>query len=365
MSHPIKRIPLQKMRLREVKKILKELSITRVLDGGAGEGEGGMYWMANEDEDRNGIEIVVQVERDEEVLRQQQQNWEELITKLNNIENENIQLHTSLTQYVKFYSDIQIDSFLGDLSAYNKQFHNHLTSLNITTCILCEVIEHSSFPETRNLINTLLSEYEFETLILTTPNKGFNKYLNIPDDCFRHSDHEWEMTSPEWHKFVIEISNIYEYTYQLLAIGDIKEDGPATQGVVFQRTKQKVINNPSCRSIERVSLVSAPLVLKYSFSRPAFHLPSFAVSVIIKYLLPRSSDWSSTETVMSSAVKLFDSKFSVSLSVEEVQNILLSDEQPVESQNDGAEIRCWPCWHCNEFLCYCDTAAASDVEDTW
>eukprot|EP01060_Flectonema_neradi_P002161 TRINITY_DN1130_c2_g1_i1.p1 TRINITY_DN1130_c2_g1~~TRINITY_DN1130_c2_g1_i1.p1 ORF type:complete len:378 (+),score=51.22 TRINITY_DN1130_c2_g1_i1:45-1136(+) len=356
MPQPVRKIPLQIQRLRTVRHILNDLGITRIVDGGAGEGEGGMYWMSKE-RDSEGIDVVIQVERDVEVLKKQQHNWDTLQLKLRNIDNENIVLDSSLVPLIRFTSSMRVDSFLGDLSYYSEDFHSHLQLLNITTCVLCEVIEHSSLPEARNLLNTLLGQYEFETLILTTPNILYNKHFDIPDGCFRHLDHEWEMTPTEWNTFISDIASIYGYRFDILWIGDSSEDGAATQGAVLRRDPCKMKNEPHSER-DLLAIASVPLQLHSSFCLEPFDLSLFAASFVSKYCIPRSPKWSRVDTVIAEATDKFISIFSVPFPITEVKSLLLSEF--VESNEGGDEVRSWPCHYCSEYYCWCDDGDDDD-----
>ncbi len=67
--------------------------------------------------------------------------------------------------------------------------------------IITEVIEHMTQEEAENLIKQFLSFPNVNSLIITTPNKDFNKYY-YEEDKPRRDDHIFEMPQEEFHQFL-------------------------------------------------------------------------------------------------------------------------------------------------------------------
>ncbi len=137
-------------------------------------------------------------------------------------------------KYSNNYYAVDEDASFGNLASnlkdrYGDDSLHFFTSLDelptIGKCniILSEVIEHNSKEEAKSLINKLL-KFEFNQLIITTPNCDFNKYYD-EDMERRHDDHDFEMGSDEFQSFIQDIfKNENSYNYVFSGIGD-KVDG--------------------------------------------------------------------------------------------------------------------------------------------
>jgi hypothetical protein len=71
-------------------------------------------------------------------------------------------------------------------------------------------------------------------VILTTPNREYNiKYENLDENALRHSDHRFEWTREEFHKWAEKSAQKYGYTVRFSEIGDSDEvlGGPTQMGV--------------------------------------------------------------------------------------------------------------------------------------
>jgi 3' terminal RNA ribose 2'-O-methyltransferase Hen1 len=100
-----------------------------------------------------------------------------------------------------------------------------------------EVIEHLD-PARLNAFERVLFEYaKPETVLITTPNAEYNvKFETLPAGQFRHKDHRFEWTRPEFQTWANQIAARYGYTVKFLPVGP--EDsmvGAPTQMGVFTR----------------------------------------------------------------------------------------------------------------------------------
>ncbi len=99
--------------------------------------------------------------------------------------------------------------------------------------LLTEVIEHNSIKEAKELIKRALT-YNFNKLIITTPNVEFNKFYNMDEDK-RHDDHDFEPTQAEF-KTIINgclVSNDFEVEY--FGLGDTLNGIQPTQGCIIKK----------------------------------------------------------------------------------------------------------------------------------
>ena len=99
--------------------------------------------------------------------------------------------------------------------------------------ILAELIEHMSLTEATDLVTLCLKHERCNSVILTTPNRDFNKFFS--DECerdLRHPDHQFEFTSAEFNEWLDTLSA----SIKRIDIGDKVEGIPMTFGAVLSPT---------------------------------------------------------------------------------------------------------------------------------
>lgn len=96
-----------------------------------------------------------------------------------------------------------------------------------TDFIFIEVMEHMPLKEAKKIIKTITNDNNFNSLLISTPNKDFNKYYAV--DGFRHDDHHYEMTKTEFQTFCQE--SFAGLQYKIIDIGDSVNGETPTQGV--------------------------------------------------------------------------------------------------------------------------------------
>ena len=73
----------------------------------------------------------------------------------------------------------------------------------------------------------------FNKIIITTPNRSFNKFYMLGQD-FRHDDHKWEYTELQFKEYIQEIvTDDLKVTF--LDIGDTVDGISCSQGVILQK----------------------------------------------------------------------------------------------------------------------------------
>lgn len=122
----------------------------------------------------------------------------------------------------------------------NLQFFSSLDDFNSeeqVNILLTEVIEHNPWEEAKELLRKALS-YNFNKLIITTPNVEFNQFYTMEDDK-RHVDHHFEPTQHEFQALISEciheINNIHIEYFQL---GDSLNGIQPTQGCIITRKER-------------------------------------------------------------------------------------------------------------------------------
>ena len=103
--------------------------------------------------------------------------------------------------------------------------------------VLSEVIEHlESIQKAQQFLQHIIETYSPEQVLITTPNREFNKYLGIPDGELRHEDHKFEMTMAELIKMLNMISAFQnECAFSISSIGDMVNDTAMWFGVNIAR----------------------------------------------------------------------------------------------------------------------------------
>lgn len=98
-----------------------------------------------------------------------------------------------------------------------------------------EVIEHLDAPRLAAFERVLFEAARPKTVIVTTPNAEYNvKFETLPAGQFRHKDHRFEWTRPEFQQWCGRVAERYGYTVRFLPVGEEDQQvGPPTQMGVF------------------------------------------------------------------------------------------------------------------------------------
>ena len=119
--------------------------------------------------------------------------------------------------------------FMNSLEQFDSQ-----EKVNI---LLTEVIEHNPLDEAKELIQKALT-YNFNKLIITTPNAEFNQFYNM-DTEMRHDDHDFEPTRQEFEEliedYILEMENPHQYKIEFFQLGDNLNGIQPTQGCVIKK----------------------------------------------------------------------------------------------------------------------------------
>ena len=138
-----------------------------------------------------------------------------------------------------------------------KLFHASLVIFNphlrlADTIVAMEVIEHLDEDELSSFPNVIFGAYHPTTVIVTTPNYGFNKYFDSPvneeerettrfrdptgrtDRTFRQADHRFEWLMVEFQAWCKQIASTYGYKVEFTGVGSFQ----------LYPTRQDYINGP-------------------------------------------------------------------------------------------------------------------------
>jgi 3' terminal RNA ribose 2'-O-methyltransferase Hen1 len=103
--------------------------------------------------------------------------------------------------------------------------------------VLMEVIEHLDLDRLPALEHAVFGAAAPATVVVTTPNAEYNvRYEGLPAGTFRHRDHRFEWTRPQFADWAAAVGDRYGYGVRLLGVGDEDPDvGTPTQMAVFTR----------------------------------------------------------------------------------------------------------------------------------
>ncbi|MFK8267694.1 methyltransferase domain-containing protein [Capnocytophaga cynodegmi] len=134
------------------------------------------------------------------------------------------------------------ENFKEKYNADNLFFINNLSDFKYdkpVNILLTEVIEHNMPQEAECLVKQCLS-FNFNKLIITTPNSKFNVHYFENEENMRHSDHHFEWNKSEFENFVKKCLENKNCQYTFYDIGDKINGICPTQAVVIENDNKKI-----------------------------------------------------------------------------------------------------------------------------
>ncbi|MCX6106690.1 MAG: 3' terminal RNA ribose 2'-O-methyltransferase Hen1 [Proteobacteria bacterium] len=109
------------------------------------------------------------------------------------------------------------------------------------TALLIEVIEHLEVDRLPTLERLLFGRANHSAIIVTTPNREYNAlYAGLGEGDLRHSDHRFEWSRGEFHKWVSSMSATYDYSAEIRDIGLVDPSrGAPTQMAIFRKNRSE------------------------------------------------------------------------------------------------------------------------------
>lgn len=102
--------------------------------------------------------------------------------------------------------------------------------------LLCtEVVEHNEPDEAVRILKENMAKTNCKRVIITTPNKEFNKFYKLEDDETRHVDHKFEYTKEEFENYINTSVVEDGWKAEYFNVGDIVDGICTTQGCVLER----------------------------------------------------------------------------------------------------------------------------------
>jgi 2-polyprenyl-3-methyl-5-hydroxy-6-metoxy-1,4-benzoquinol methylase len=110
------------------------------------------------------------------------------------------------------------------------------TTQELVNIIITEVIEHNTPEDAKALLNRAL-QYNFNKIIITTPNVSFNQFY-AENAGKRHDDHHFEWNEKEFENFIENCTQDFkDVTYKLEQIGDKINGIQPTQTAIITKIK--------------------------------------------------------------------------------------------------------------------------------
>lgn len=104
----------------------------------------------------------------------------------------------------ELYSSVVVHRSIDDLTEQLRAIENDPTSAKLI--VFSEVIEHIPLNSVEQFMIKILSQIDFDTMLITTPREEFNINYLLAKGEFRHPDHKQEFTKDEFVKFVDSVT---------------------------------------------------------------------------------------------------------------------------------------------------------------
>lgn len=85
--------------------------------------------------------------------------------------------------------------------------------------LITEVLEHMPKEDAVKLLDSVLAG-EFNKVVVTMPNKDFNRFYGLSDDEMRHPDHRYEPTESEFYVWMMDAAIKNRCQVEFFNVGD-------------------------------------------------------------------------------------------------------------------------------------------------
>lgn len=118
--------------------------------------------------------------------------------------------------------------------------------------LLIEVIEHLEPDRIASLESSVFGAARPGHVIVTTPNREYNRVFELPEGRLRHPDHRFEWTRPEFTAWAERVAATHGYRVEFRTVGDIDPDaGSPTQLAVFTQEAPGAVPPDLVRGLPR------------------------------------------------------------------------------------------------------------------
>ncbi len=115
-----------------------------------------------------------------------------------------------------------------------------LSSYSKPDILMSEIIEHMNLLEAKELLKYIKNSNNFNTLVITVPNKDFNIHYSIANDETRHDDHKWEPTFEEISDIISEL--FFDNEFSITGIGDSVDNVHVSTMITIKSTSEEILN---------------------------------------------------------------------------------------------------------------------------
>ncbi|AEF82150.1 3' terminal RNA ribose 2'-O-methyltransferase Hen1 [Leadbettera azotonutricia] len=207
-------VPLNTLRLEAVLKVLKESGARSVLDLGCGEG--------------NLLRLLLKEKCFERIAGADVSGsaLERAGERLNQAVSPDSGLPTALPEGQKK----RLSLFQSSVTYRDRRFEGY------DALALVEVMEHLDENRLDACASVIFSCAAPETVVITTPNREYNKNYPVLGERLRHSDHRFEWNRAQFRTWAEKIAARYGYLFRIEEIGETDEEaGAPTQMGVFTK----------------------------------------------------------------------------------------------------------------------------------
>lgn len=98
--------------------------------------------------------------------------------------------------------------------------HDNADLIEDADILMTEVVEHIEWEAADELLTQMLLTNNPDKVVVTCPNKDFNKFYGLSGDEMRHHDHKFEPTFTEFCDWMVTIAAVGDYSVECKGIGD-------------------------------------------------------------------------------------------------------------------------------------------------
>ncbi len=107
--------------------------------------------------------------------------------------------------------------------------------------LLVEVIEHLEPDRVASLETSVFGAARPAHVIVTTPNREYNRVFGLPEGRLRHADHRFEWTRSEFASWAERVADQHGYQVEFRPVGEVDPElGSPTQLALFTRDRDTV-----------------------------------------------------------------------------------------------------------------------------
>jgi 3' terminal RNA ribose 2'-O-methyltransferase Hen1 len=116
--------------------------------------------------------------------------------------------HGKAVQAAKYHLENKANVFFSSLMYRDDRL------LSKDAILLQEVVEHMPAFQLRRAMELIFKVYRPKWVLMSTPNRSYNKIFGMPEGAFRHRDHKFEFDEAEAKRFCDSLPGGYKYAIE-------------------------------------------------------------------------------------------------------------------------------------------------------